>query len=213
MIGQIIKLFLENFPIIMYVLAIVISLFSGGISSKRMFALMLFMAVGLSGIWGFAMHVFFPSIASKDIGWQANSFEFEVGLANLGLGISGIIAAFASWGYRAAVTTVTTTFLWGAAIGHIRQIILLHNYNPGNAGTILVTDILIPLTLLILLAISYTRVRKDLIYFSSSIEKQLGNIDSSSAENLLRTCWASNIYFRQAFTNNINPSKWNMIFY
>ena len=166
MLEQTIKIFLENFPIIMYILAIVISLFSGGVSSKRMFALMLFMAVGLSGVWGFIMHVFFPAIASKDIGWQANSFEFEVGLANLGLGISGIIAAFAPWGYRAAVTTVTTIFLWGAAIGHIKQIILLHNYSPGNAGTILITDILIPLTLLVLLAISYTRVRKDLIYFS-----------------------------------------------
>jgi len=166
MLEQTIKLFLENFPIIMYISAIVLSLFSGRFSSKRMFALMLFMAVGLSGVWGFIMHVFFSDIASAHIGWQANSFEFEVGLTNLALGVSGLIAAFGSWGYRAAVTTVTTIFLWGAAIGHIKQIILLHNYSPGNAGTILITDILIPLTLLILLAISYTRVRKDLIYFN-----------------------------------------------
>ncbi len=166
MLEQTIKLFLENFPIIMYISAIVLSLFSGGQTHKRLFTLMLFMAVGLSGVWGFTMHVFFPAIASQQIGWQANSFEFEVGLANLALGITGIVAAFASWSYRAAVTTVTTIFLWGAAFGHIRQIILLHNYNPGNAGTILISDILIPLTLLILLALNYTQVRKDLIYFS-----------------------------------------------
>jgi hypothetical protein len=166
MLEQTIKLFLENFPIIMYISAIVLSLFSGGQTHKRLFTLMLFMGVGLSGVWGFIMHVFFPAIASQQIGWQANSFEFEVGLANLALGVSGLIAAFGSWGYRVAVTTVTTIFLWGAAIGHIRQIILLNNYSPGNAGTILITDILIPLTLLILLAISYTRVRKDLIYFN-----------------------------------------------
>ena len=166
MLGQTIEILLANFPLIMYILAVVIALFSGVKTSKILFTLVLFLCVGLAGIWGFVMHAFFAEIASANIGWQANPFEFEVAIANLALGIGGIIAAFSSWSYRAAITTVTTVFLWGAAIGHVHQMITLHNFNPGNAGTIFLTDILIPVTLLILLGLNYHRTRKDLIYFS-----------------------------------------------
>lgn len=42
-------------------------------------------------------------------------------------------------------------FLWGAAIGHIHQIVTTGNEAPGNAGVMLYTDILLPLAGFILL--------------------------------------------------------------
>ena len=90
------------------------------------------------------VHAFYPEIASNAIGWQASPFELEVALANLAFGISGIVATLSSRTYKVAVALMTTIFLWGATLGHIHQIIILHNYSAGNAGTILLTDILIP---------------------------------------------------------------------
>jgi hypothetical protein len=36
-------------------------------------------------------------------------------------------------------------FLWGAAAGHVVQMVTAHNFAPGNAGVIFWSDILLPL--------------------------------------------------------------------
>jgi hypothetical protein len=110
--------------------------------------------VGLSGIWGFIFHAFYPEIASSDIGWQISPFEFEVAITNLAIGIMGIIACFSSIGFKKATATLVGIFLFGAAIGHIHQIFVLHNMHPGNAGSILWTDIFIPIILWIAILFS-----------------------------------------------------------
>ncbi len=165
MLDKVLYFILSNFPLCMCILSLLIALTSHSKFNQRFFACLLFFAVGFGGIWGFIMHAFFDSIASNNIGWKANPFEFEVALANLALGVAGIIASFANWSYRAAVVTVTTVFLWGAATGHIYQIIISGNFNPGNAGPILWTDILIPLLMLILLPLTYPRKSDDIIYY------------------------------------------------
>ncbi len=165
MLDKVIYFVISSFPLCMCILSLLIALSSRNKFNQRLFACLLFFAVGLGGVWGFVMHAFFSSISSQNIGWQASPFEFEVALANLALGIAGIIASFANWSYRAAVVTVTTVFLWGAASGHVYQIIISGNFNPGNAGSILWTDILIPLLMLILLPLTYPRKSDDVIYY------------------------------------------------
>ena len=103
------------------------------------------------------MHAFFDSVASNNIGWKASPFEFEVALANLALGVAGIIAAFANWAYRAGVVTVTTVFLWGLQLDIFIRLLSAATLTTGNAGTILWTDILIPLLMLILLPLTYPK--------------------------------------------------------
>jgi len=46
-------------------------------------------------------------------------------------------------------------FLVGAGIGHIYQIATTHNMAPGNAGTILYTDFLVPAVGIALLWLAY----------------------------------------------------------
>lgn len=112
--------------------------------------LMLF-SVGLSGLWIFIFFVFFPNISAAYIGWTPSPFQFEVAVANLGLGVAGIVGVSASRDYRIATTIFTTCFLWGAAAGHIRQMIIAHNFAPGNAGMILYNDLIVPLLLIVFL--------------------------------------------------------------
>lgn len=111
--------------------------------------------VGLIGLWAALGHIVFPAQSAQSIGWATSPFQFEVGVANLGIGLAGVIAAFyPSWGFRAAVAVMTTGFLGGAAIGHVVQIATTGNLAAGNAGPILYTDVLTPLSLIVLLALS-----------------------------------------------------------
>lgn len=116
--------------------------------------------VGLMSLWAAVGHIAFPEQAARAIGWATSPFQFEVGVANLGIGLVGLIAAFwSNWGFRAAVAVMTVGFLGGAAAGHVVQISETGNMADGNAGPILYTDILTPLALLILLALTWRRSR------------------------------------------------------
>ena len=66
---------------------------------------------------GFA-HMFWGKKISASIGWNWSPFEWEVGVANLGMGIAGVMAGSFGKDYWLAVIIVVATFLWGAAIGH-----------------------------------------------------------------------------------------------
>lgn len=112
--------------------------------------------VGLMGLWGAVGHLLFPAQSASHIGWATSPFQTEVGAANLGIGLAGLVGAFyANWGFRLAVAIVTAGFLGGAAATHIVDIIETGNMATGNAGPILYTDVLTPLSLFILLAITW----------------------------------------------------------
>lgn len=108
--------------------------------------------VGIMGLWDFMGHVFFADQAAASIGWAPSPFQFEVGMANLGIGLAGVIGAFVpSPGFRAAVGVVMLGFLGGAGIGHLIQISQTGDMAAGNAGPILYTDFITPLSVLGLL--------------------------------------------------------------
>lgn len=126
-----------------------------GLVADRLLRYLFLAPLGLMGLWAFLGHVFFAAEAARAIGWAPSPFQFEVGMANLGLGVAGVIAAFyGNWGFRLGVAVVAAGFLGGAAAGHVVQIVQTGNLAAGNAGPILYTDILTPLTLLVLLALT-----------------------------------------------------------
>jgi hypothetical protein len=112
---------------------------------------LLFFPIGLQGLWAFLGHVFFAQQSAAAIGWQTSPFQYEVGIANLGIGIVGVLAAFREVGFQTATALIASTFLLGAGIGHIRQILIAGDFAPDNAGPILFTDIGVPVVLLIAL--------------------------------------------------------------
>ncbi|MCB1443723.1 MAG: hypothetical protein KDJ72_11945 [Methyloceanibacter sp.] len=118
--------------------------------------------LGLLGIWAFVGHVMFPLRSAAAIGWQPSPFQFEVGYANLGIGLASLYAAFTTFYARVAVAIAASCFLVGAGIGHVHDIIAYGNLTAGNAGPILVTDFLTPMAALTLLILSARRPRRRL---------------------------------------------------
>lgn len=102
--------------------------------------------IGISGIFAFVGHAFSADKVAKYIGWPSgNPFQFEVAIANLSFGILGIICIWFRDNFLIAVVTGYSIYAFGAAYGHIREIVKNKNKSPGNAGPPLYADIIKPL--------------------------------------------------------------------
>ena len=117
--------------------------------------------VGISNLINFVFHVFFGDTAAKFIGWENSPFQAEVGFASLGVGIGGVLAYKASLPFRVATFIPPAAFSLGAAGGHIYQMIVAHNFSPGNVGLVLPSDIIIPVVGLIFLWLSYKQPKSE----------------------------------------------------
>src|SRR5512132_557520 len=100
----------------------------------EIFLLYLFgVGVAGSGIGGFFGHLFLSDTAAEPIGWPTgNPFQLEVGVANLAVGILGIVAMGRRDGFREATVIAVTVLGVGATIVHARDIIETGNLAPGN---------------------------------------------------------------------------------
>lgn len=152
---EVISGFIGQFPFMMTIFSLILGVLGSFKKKSSRLDLTLgylfFFAVGLSGIWGFIFHAFFPEMAARLIGWTTSPFQFEVAVANLGMGLVGLFGLRATGSYRIAGTLFTTCFLWGAAYGHIVQMIKADNFAPGNAGLIFYNDIILPLLLIVIM--------------------------------------------------------------
>jgi hypothetical protein len=104
--------------------------------------------LGLMGILGFIVHIFYSDIAAATIGWPNSPFQSEVAVADLSFGILAVLSYDSSYHFRVATVVGTVIWLWGNAAGHAFQIIHHHNLNPGNAGSWFWLDIIIPFILI-----------------------------------------------------------------
>lgn len=116
-------------------------------------------AIGLTFFYNFVMHVFFGDVAARYIGWAQSPFQAEVGWASLGFAVVGALAYREQFEMRLAAVIGPACFLFGAAAGHIMQMITEHNFAPGNAGIIFWTDIIVPLLGVWLLWLRYAHER------------------------------------------------------
>lgn len=105
-------------------------------------------SIGFFYTYNFVMHVFFPEMAARFIGWQNSPFQLEVGFASLGFGVVGFLAfrpaTRPDFGLRLAAIIGPAFFMWGAAGGHLYQMIANKNFAPGNAGGMFYLDIIMP---------------------------------------------------------------------
>jgi hypothetical protein len=152
---QVIRYFLGNLGLMMFILALLIIIaqyqFSTLLLAELTFRWIALLPLGITGLYTFVMHAFFGNFTAATIGWANSPFQYEVAMANLAVGLIGILAFKASLGFRKAVTIAAICWLWGDGTGHIYQMITTHNFTAGNAGSWFWLDILVPLTLLICL--------------------------------------------------------------
>lgn len=126
-----------------------------GTVAEAFFSYYLLFAIGINNLFNFVFHVFFGEMSAKFIGWADSPFQTEVGFASLGVGIAGVIAFKASLAFRFATLIPPSCFSLGAAGGHIYQMIVAHNFSPGNVGLVLPIDIIIPVVGFIFLWLAY----------------------------------------------------------
>ena len=120
--------------------------------TKILLLWLLVIGVGLGGIMAFIGHTVFASSTAASIGWPAgNPFQTEVAVANLAIGVLGVLCYWLRDNFWVATVIANSIFQLGAAVVHINQIVVAHNYQPNNAGIVLYTDILVPLILIALL--------------------------------------------------------------
>ncbi len=142
------------FGLFMFILAIICTFINSLIDRKlplfeilyRWFSLL---PLGFGTLYGCIMHVTFPLLTAKAIGFQDSAFQFEAGMAGLGFGLIAVLSFKASYGFRLATVIATTCWLWGDAIGHVYQISIHENLTPGNAGSWLFMGIFLPLILIL----------------------------------------------------------------
>jgi uncharacterized membrane protein len=109
---------------------------------------LLFIYVGLMGLITAYAHVFRPEQTSASIGWSTSPYEYEVGMADLTVGVLGILCLWIRGNFWLATAIANAVWLLGDAIGHIRQITLNNNHAENNSGIFLIVEILTPILIL-----------------------------------------------------------------
>ena len=166
--GQIIAFVLGNFTLTFFVLGLIAAAIALAFKPQRTYAVVvealfsyfLLFSIAISYFYNFVFHVFFGEMAARFIGWADSPFQLEVGFASLGFAVIGLLAFKGSRDMRVAAIVGPTCFLWGAAAGHIYQMITAHNFAPGNAGIIFYSDILVPIVGLLFLWLQHRATPK-----------------------------------------------------
>ena len=164
-----IRFALSNFTLTLFIVGLIaaaISLLPGPkplTAARAVEALLfyfLFFSVGVGYLYNFVLHTFFGAMTARFIGWADSPFQAEVGFASLGFAAVGFLACWRSFDARLAAVLGPALFLWGAAGGHIGQMVQHANFAPGNAGVILYTDVLLPVVGFVLLGLQYRHGRR-----------------------------------------------------
>jgi hypothetical protein len=153
-IETVIRLILTHVPLLLFVLAIGLGwLNRRGAPSKADHYLrwILLLSIGVDSLWAGLYHVFAPETAAAFIGWQVSPFQFEIGVADIALGVTAVVSFWRSLDFRAAVVVYASIFFAGVVYGHIHDAFVAGNFAPGNVGVMLMLSILRPILLVGLL--------------------------------------------------------------
>lgn len=154
MIADAIKFVLTNLPAFFCLAAVVIPTFVQRDMPwpERYLAWVLLLAVGLDAIWAGLFHVFFPDVASAQIGWQPSPYEFEVGVADIAYGVVAVLAFWRGLAFQTAIGLFAVLYYIGVSIGHFVQAYANADTAPDNFGLLLILTIARVVVLVVLLA-------------------------------------------------------------
>jgi hypothetical protein len=145
-------------PVVAFAIAELIQLIQHGVTGFHRATLLngLIYLVGVTGIIAASGHLLKADDVARSIGWAPGSpFQWEVGVAGLGFGVLGVMCPAYGRGFWLATIVMASIFLIGAAVGHVKQMVVANNYAPGNAGAIFAADVVVPI-FLIVLYLTYT---------------------------------------------------------
>ena len=106
--------------------------------------------VGIASVLTFIGDAFFADKMATSLGWPAgNPFQSLVAVANLSVGVLGILCYWMRGNFWVATVIGFSVWWPGAAVVHIRDIVVSANYAPNNAGMTVYMDILVPVILIV----------------------------------------------------------------
>ena len=154
MTDNLIRLTLSNFGLSMLILAFILTSLNRLVNKELSIYEILYrwvalLPLGMTAIYAFIMHAYFPIFTAATIGWLNSPFQYEVAIANLAFGVIAILSSHKSYQFRLATVIGSTIWLWGCAFGHAHQMMDNHNFALGNAGSWFYMDILIPILLIL----------------------------------------------------------------
>ncbi len=121
---------------------------------------LLVISVGVTSVVAFVGHTVFADTTAASIGWPAgNPFQSEVAVANLTIGILGILCYWMRENFWVATVIGFSVWWLGDAVVHITEIVGAENYAPNNAGVTFYLALVFPVILIALL-VYYHRVNK-----------------------------------------------------
>jgi hypothetical protein len=156
MIADVLTLILGNMPVVLFIVAVIVAWVKvrraaarGAEAASIFWAELVFYVIGLGYVWFGLFHAYGGPNSAKFIGWEPSPFEFELGWAEIGIGLIGILSLWRGYEMRLAATLMFAIFSFAAAAQHIHLILCCANYSPGNAGaTLWFGDIALPLIIL-----------------------------------------------------------------
>ena len=123
---------------------------SGAAIARTYLLYLLFVYVGLMGLLTAYAHVFRPIETSASIGWSTSPYEYEVGMADLTVGVLGVLCVWLRGNFWLATAIANAVWLLGDAVGHMRQMVVNNNHAANNSGIFLVAEVMMPLVILFL---------------------------------------------------------------
>lgn len=112
----------QHVPFVMLISALLLGAVMGLAARSKlvmagaMIRYLMLLAIGVTGLWEFILHVFFPASSAEALGVAASPFQFEVALANLGLALAGIWAFKCGFEVWVTVAIMLTCFSAGSAL-------------------------------------------------------------------------------------------------
>jgi hypothetical protein len=111
---------------------------------------LLVIAVGAGALMAGLFHVFNGPATAAMIGWPAGSpFQYEVGVADIALGLVAILCLFVRGSFWLAAIIANSAFLLLCMAGHVKSLAESGNLAAYNIGpNIIFADLIMPLVLI-----------------------------------------------------------------
>ena len=107
-----------------------------------------FVYVGLMGLVASYAHIFRPEQTSASIGWAMSPYEHEVAMADLAIGVLGVLCVKFRGNFWLATAIGNAVWLLGDAFGHLKQLREFNDHAANNGGLFLVLEFTVPVVIL-----------------------------------------------------------------
>lgn len=141
LLGFFIHLYMDNFPK------------SKGRIVELLLLYQLVFSVGMTSILAFIGLTLMPVYIAEYTSWPPCPFEQQLANVNLGYGVLGILCCLFRRGFWVATIIGFSVWILLDGVHHLSDMVLHNNYSWGNIGVPLITDIAVPLALVILLVL------------------------------------------------------------